>query len=213
MSETVTMQQLAKQIEVLPKGRRLIALAGPPASGKSHIAAALCEHLNRAKPDQAAVVPMDGFHFDDGLLVQRGDLARKGAPHTFDADGLRHLLLRLRDDPESDIAIPLFDRGLEISRAGAAIVPTTARTILVEGNYLLHRAPPWGHLAALFDLTVRIDVPMEVLRKRLEARWIRHGFEPAAIAEKLEQNDLPNARAVLEQSAKPDVVIDGTAPA
>ncbi len=212
MSDAITSQQLAARIEALPGGRRLIAIAGPPASGKSHFAEALCARLNARAPGQAAVVPMDGFHFDDGLLAARGDLARKGAPHTFDAGGLRHLLLRLRDSAGEDIAIPLFDRALEISRAGAAIVPPEARFILVEGNYLLYRDPPWSALAGLFDLTVRIDVPMELLRARLEARWSGHGFDAAAIEAKLEQNDLPNARVVMDRSAQPDLVIDGTAP-
>ena len=39
-------------------------------------------------PGEAALMPMDGYHFDNAMLVERGLLPRKGAPQTFDVDGL-----------------------------------------------------------------------------------------------------------------------------
>ena len=73
--------------------RQLIAIAGPPASGKSTLAQALVARLNVERP-QAALLPMDGFHLDNGLLETRGLLARKGAAETFDLAGFRALLAR-----------------------------------------------------------------------------------------------------------------------
>jgi pantothenate kinase len=35
----------------------------------------------------AAVVPMDGFHYDDAVLAGLGLSGRKGAPETFDFGG------------------------------------------------------------------------------------------------------------------------------
>ena len=67
----------------------------------------------------AKVVPMDGFHYDDAVLEARGLRARKGAPDTFDVSGFTHLLNRLR--VEAEVAIPVFDRQMELSRAGAGI--------------------------------------------------------------------------------------------
>ncbi|NCV30733.1 MAG: nucleoside/nucleotide kinase family protein, partial [Rhodobacteraceae bacterium] len=63
--------------------RCLIAIAGPPAVGKSTLAECLCEKLNRANK-QAAIVPMDGFHMDNDTLIANALLHRKGAPMTFD---------------------------------------------------------------------------------------------------------------------------------
>ena len=51
--------------------RCLIAIAGPPAVGKSTLAECLCDKLNRAKK-QAAIVPMDGFHMDNDTLIAKG---------------------------------------------------------------------------------------------------------------------------------------------
>lgn len=205
------LKRLRARIAELPPGRRLIALAGPPASGKSHLTQALCGALNADQPGRAAIVAMDGFHYDDLVLEARGHRARKGAPHTFDVDGLSHLLMRLRSDPARDIAVPIFDRDLEIARAGAAIVPAQAEIILVEGNYLLLDAAPWDGLAQYFDLSVMIHVPEPVLRARLEARWQSHGADAATVQAKLDENDLPNGRLVLEQSRRADLLIDGTA--
>ena len=71
-------------------GKRLIvAIAGPPGAGKSTFAEALLPLLPEGS---AAVVPMDGFHYDNAVLQALGMMERKGAPESFDFDGLRHLL-------------------------------------------------------------------------------------------------------------------------
>jgi pantothenate kinase len=182
--------------------RRLVALAGAPGSGKSTVAADVAARLNAAAPGLCAVVPMDGFHYDDAVLVPRGWRPRKGAPHTFDVAGLSALLRRLRAGDE-DVAHPLFDRKLELSRAAAAVAPRAARLILVEGNWLLLRDPPWDALGPLFDLTAMTDCPMDLIEARLRARW--RDLPPAEAAARVEGNDLPNARRVLEGSAAPDL--------
>ena len=64
--------------------RFVVGIAGPPGAGKSTIA----EELRTLLPEgTAVVVPMDGFHFDDAILVRRGLRNRKGAPETFDLSG------------------------------------------------------------------------------------------------------------------------------
>ncbi|TIT54219.1 MAG: nucleoside/nucleotide kinase family protein, partial [Mesorhizobium sp.] len=83
------------------------------------------------------------FHFDDIVLERRGLRARKGAPDTFDFGGFETLLKRIRAG-EPDIAIPVFDRSMELSRAAAAIVDAETKFILVEGNYLLLDEEPWS---------------------------------------------------------------------
>ncbi|NTT87155.1 nucleoside/nucleotide kinase family protein [Tabrizicola fusiformis] len=180
-------------------GRFLTALAGPPGAGKSTLAAALVAALGAG----ARAVPMDGFHYDDGLLIRRGLRDRKGAPETFDAAGFLHLLQRLR--VEDEVAIPLFDRDLEISRAGADVVSPEDRLLVVEGNWLLLDEAPWN--AARYDLTVFIDVPEAELDRRLVARWAHHGKTPEQARAWIDGNDLPNIRRCIAGSRRADVVI------
>ncbi|KVZ93495.1 nucleoside/nucleotide kinase family protein [Burkholderia ubonensis] len=184
--------------------RRVVAIAGPPGAGKSTFAERLRADLDARAPCSAAVLAMDGFHFDDRVLIARGHRARKGAPHTFDVDGLAVLLGRLRADDGRDIAVPVFDRDLEIARAGAAIVPASTRLVLVEGNYLLLDAPRWRALRPLFDVTVMLDLPRSVLAERLARRWQRHGMDAAAVRAKLDGNDLVNVDTVLSHSVPAD---------
>ena len=184
-------------------GRFLTAVAGPPGAGKSTLAAAVVQALGPG----AKAVPMDGFHYDDAVLTARGAQARKGAPDTFDVQGFVHLLRRLR--VEDEVAIPLFDRDLEISRAGADIVMPADRLLVVEGNYLLFNEEPWTQATALFDLTVWIDVPEAELYRRLMARWAHYGKTPEAARAWIDGNDMPNIRRVVAGSRAADVVVRG----
>ncbi len=186
-------------------GRLIVALAGPPGAGKSHLAQALVSRLEIARPGAVALLGMDGFHFDDAVLRARGRLAQKGAPDTFDVAGLAHCLARIRAGA-APVAVPVFDRRLELSRAAAALIDPGAAIVVVEGNYLLLDQPPWSDLGPLFDLSVMIAVPEPVLRARLEARWRHFGLGPEAARARIELNDLPNARQVARASRPADLV-------
>lgn len=188
-------------------GRTIVALAGPPGAGKSTLAERMAARLNEVSPASAAVLPMDGYHFDDRILDGRGWLSRKGAPETFDVAGLRHMLGRLKRNEEPEIAVPIFDRDLEIARAGAALVPQSVSRLIVEGNYLLLNRPGWSDLASMYDVKVMIAVPEDVLRHRLAQRWEGYGLSPDAVAAKLDGNDLPNGRLVTACSVDVDYVV------
>lgn len=183
--------------------RFIVGLAGPPAAGKSTCAKAVAKAL-QAHGASALVVPMDGFHYDDTVLDQLGLSARKGSPPTFDCAGFEVLLKRLKA-LEPNVAIPVFDRTLELSRAGAQLVPETTKFLIVEGNYLLLNYAPWNQLRPLFDMTVFLDVPVEELDRRMVARWDFYGREKQTARAWIDSNDMPNIRHVLEYGSKADV--------
>ncbi|MFD2237581.1 nucleoside/nucleotide kinase family protein [Aureimonas populi] len=192
--------EIAARAQVQPR-RILVALAGPPGVGKSTFSEALRERLNVFRADWAELLPMDGFHYDDAVLNARGHRPRKGAPHTFDVEGLDIMLARVKA-AMGEVAVPVFDRALEIARAGARIVGPASRIVLVEGNYLLLDDPRWAPLRTHFDLTAMLEAPYEEIAARLHGRWSGLGIEDARA--KLEGNDLPNVRLVLERSVEPD---------
>ena len=202
---------LSERIQPLRDGpaRVLVAVAGPPASGKTTLADELARRLN-AQKCETAVVPQDGFHLDNQVLEARGDLQRKGAPHTFDGAGFVHMIRRLKE--RVDVAVPVFDRTRDIAIAGARIIPASAEVIIVEGNYLLFDDAPWFNLAPLWTLSVRLDVPMEDLRARLIQRWLAHGLSRTAATRRATSNDIPNAQAVLDRALPATLTLrsDGT---
>ncbi len=201
MAQDTDIETLTRHLLAFAPDRRVIcAIAGPPASGKSTTAEGLVTRLNAEEPGSADLLAMDGFHYDDQHLVPAGLRPRKGAPETFDIDGLRHALLRLRQNEEEAVAVPVFDRDLEIARAGARLIRRSVRVVVAEGNYLLLRRPSWDALAALFDITVMVEVPEAELMERLRRRWEGYGLSEADIAWKLDGNDLPNGRLVAAES-------------
>ena len=200
--------QVHRYCEGIPAGeRRIVAIAGPPASGKSTVAAELHERLNDALAGSCALLPMDGFHYDDEVLAVRGWLSRKGAPHTFDVGGYAAALRRLQDNEEETVAVPRFDRSIEIARAGAILIERSVRLIITEGNYLLLRDDPWLGLRTSFDRTALIVSGLETLEARNRQRWVDMDKDEDFITAKLELNDMPNVRLVMEHSVDPDWVI------
>lgn len=183
--------------------RFVVAIAGAPGAGKSTLA----QRLQDLLPEGSTVIAqMDGFHFDDTILHQRGLRSRKGAPETFDYAGFEALLRRIRA-AEPDIAIPVFDRDMELSRAGARIIGSQIKFVLVEGNYLLLDEEPWSRLAPLFDFSIFLDVPRNELERRLLMRWREQGKSDEEARSWLASNDLPNAERILARLRQADLVL------
>ena len=188
----------------LGKSRILVAIAGPPGSGKSTLAELTCAELH-SLGQYGAVVPMDGFHLDNSILMERGLLSRKGAPQTFDAAGFVHLVQRLKH-ADADVVIPVFDRDRDIAVAGARCVRSQNKFLLIEGNYLLSKDAPWNELVALWDVSVFLKPSMDILQKRLIQRWLDMGVDRQSAQTRVLHNDIPNAEFVLGHSTDANLV-------
>ncbi|MGM0784999.1 MAG: nucleoside triphosphate hydrolase [Pseudomonadota bacterium] len=184
--------------------RFIVALAGPPAAGKSFLSGWLCRELNARRAGCAAVVPMDGYHYDNAVLEPQGLIPVKGAPQTFDCDGLRQDLERIRRADRS-VAVPVFDRPLDLARAGGRLITLDHRIVIVEGNYLLLDEGPWPALRPLFDMTLFLDVPDELLEARLIQRWREMGQDQAGALERTHHKDMLNARLIKAASVAADL--------
>ena len=187
---------------------------------KSTLAEELAKRL-RKKPEISTgvvVVPMDGFHLDNAVLDERGQRDVKGAEQTFDVTGFLRLLRELveptcgstsgvRHERVDPIYLPVFDRAMDLSRCAARAVLPSDRLIVVEGNYLLLDRPKWRELFCLLDLSIFLDVPIEVLERRLVERWLAHGLDETAAIKRAKSNDIPNANIVVAESVTAHLVM------
>ncbi|MHA1127417.1 MAG: nucleoside/nucleotide kinase family protein [Alphaproteobacteria bacterium] len=208
MPEYTDMDALIAKIYRMEGGRILVAIAGPPGVGKSTFVEELRRQLNQRADGVCEILPMDGYHYDDVYLEQQNIRHRKGAPFTFDVGGLRAMLSRLETNDEAEISVPVFDREIEIARAGARMVDQSVKYILVEGNYLLLNTGLWPGLRKYFNLTVMLHAPEDTLKMRLIERWTGFGFALEQAKEKAASNDLLNVKEVLENSVLADHLIN-----
>ena len=190
-------EKLDQDIQKSNKNRYFIAISGPPASGKSTTSEKLHSDLT-LKKYKPSILQMDGFHYDNSILKEKGLLSKKGAPETFDVYGLLNFIKRLQNEPE--VVVPIFDRSLELSRSSAIIIPKESKVIIIEGNYLLLNLKPWTDLQNFFDTSVMIDCEEKILEQRLIDRWQNFNLSKDEINQKVYKNDLPNGVNVLKNS-------------
>jgi fructokinase len=187
--------------------RRIVAIVGPPGSGKSTIAKALVPLVAQAG-FIAQVVPMDGFHLDNSILLDRNLMDVKGSPGTFDVRGFAELISRLSNKLE--IIFPKFDRDKDLAIAGAGFVSEECDLVLVEGNYLLLDAPFWRDLWKYWDFSVFLDVEPKLLRERLMQRWLDQGLSSDQAKKRVTDNDLVNLKTVVCSSSVADLTFNNS---
>ncbi|MFS8048420.1 nucleoside triphosphate hydrolase [Rhizobium sp. BR 314] len=186
--------------------RFLVAIAGPPGAGKSTLAENVAKAL-QARGESAEVLPMDGFHMDNAVLIEKGLLKRKGVPESFDVRAFLDIVKAVRA-ADQEVLVPVFDRSRELAIASARIVSPEHRFIVIEGNYLLFSQGKWAELEGVFDYSIMLAPPIEVLEERLWARWRGYDLDEEAAGAKVYGNDLPNGRLILENRRQADVTID-----
>ena len=187
----------------------LLGIVGPPGVGKSWLTVALGREL-RARGITVATVPMDGFHLSRRAAEELGRMSRRGAPDTFDGDGYVALLRRLRDVRRVGRAVwvPSFERDLEDPIAGDLPVGPEVDIVLTEGNYLLLDEEPWDAVAGLLDEAWYLRADDEAARlRRLVARHVAAGKEPAHARAHAEGSDEANARLIATTAERADVLV------
>ena len=190
-------------------GRTILGIAGAPASGKSTLAEILLAELNRLRPGAAVGVGMDAFHIGHRVLVRRGLTGVKGAPETFDPEGYRQLLLRIRREP-GPVYAPEFVRDIEDSLAHVIEIGPEARLIVTEGNYLLLPIEPWAGVRALLDEAWFVHLDPAERQRRMVARHEHHGHDPESARTRAYGTDERNAQLVDREQNSPDLWIEHT---
>ncbi|KAH6720191.1 P-loop containing nucleoside triphosphate hydrolase protein [Leptodontidium sp. MPI-SDFR-AT-0119] len=202
------------------QNRVIVALAGPPGSGKSTIAEHVIERLNGTSATPfAAIVPMDGFHLPRSALDQMPNsseaYARRGASWTFDAGGIANLvqtlsISRFRSlEKLETILAPSFDHAVKDPVEGGIVIGPEIQFVLLEGNYLLLDEEPWRGIRELVDETWFVDVEPGLARSRIAKRHVKAGIEKTmdAAYRRAEGNDLLNGVEIRAKMLKPGVLV------
>ncbi|BBX67499.1 nucleoside/nucleotide kinase family protein [Mycolicibacterium psychrotolerans] len=191
---------------VVPGQRRILGLTGAPGAGKSTVAEQLVGALG---PDAAVLVPMDGFHLANEVLIDLGRRDRKGAHDTFDDDGYARLLATLRaqgpDDPV--VYAPRFRREIEEPVGSSIPVRPTTPLVVTEGNYLLLESDGWPAARSCLDEVWFLVPDTDVRHQRLVRRHESYGKSPEDAKRWALGSDERNARLIESTAARADRIL------
>ncbi|WP_062378047.1 nucleoside/nucleotide kinase family protein [Demequina pelophila] len=189
--------------------RIVIGITGSPGAGKSTLAHALADVLNRDRPGIAANVPMDGFHLANGTLDRLGIHDRKGAIDTFDGWGFLSLVRRIVAETDHVVYAPSFDRTVDEGVTGAIPVEPGARIVIVEGNYLLADTEPWNLVKDSLDEAWFCATDDDERLARLVPRHVEGGRSHEAAHAWAVGVDGANAIVIEASRPRADLILSG----
>lgn len=187
--------------------RILVGIAGGPGSGKSTLASAVIGTLNEIVDGAAARLPMDGFLMPKSRLEALGLTPMRGAPETFEATAFITLLKRLKA-ARQPVTVPYFSKRNDDVVPHAFDIAGNVPIVVVEGAYLLLPTPPWDEIRTLLDIVVHIDVPREIVRKRLVKRHTGPAVRSEDLTAQVDDLDLRNFDLVAPAAARADMILD-----
>ena len=206
--QDATLDQLVgwAQAFVVPGERRILGFTGAPGAGKSTVAEQLAVALG---PDAAVLVPMDGFHLANEVLIELGNLNRKGAHDTFDDGGYARLIAALRAQRVGDPVVyaPRFRREIEESIGSSIPVLPTVPLVITEGNYLLLESDAWPAARACIDEVWFLAPDTEVRHTRLLRRHEAYGKSPEEATFWALGSDERNAQLIESTAGRADRIV------
>ena len=174
------------------KGRRiLVLLAAPPGAGKTTLLTFL-ERLSKEQPDTEPI-----------QVIGMAMVEIKGAPVTFDLDGLKKAVKKLAAGEYT--GWPVYDRMLHNPVEDA--VRVDGGIVLLEGNYLLLDEDGWRDLRDYADYTIKVTADENFLRDRLIDRKIKSGNTKEKAIHFVDYSDMANVRICLNNSAEADMTL------
>ncbi len=157
----------------------ILGIAGSVSVGKSTTARVLQALLSRwPGSPRVALITTDGFLLPNATLAERGLMARKGFPESYDTRGLLRFLSDIKAGHRR-VEAPVYSHLSYDVIPGATVVLDEPDIVIVEGLNLLQpaRLPPDGEhvpfVSDFFDFSVYLDAEESLLRTWYVERFMR----------------------------------------
>jgi pantothenate kinase len=141
---------------------------------------------------------------------------RRGAPWTFDVDGIVKLVTALHDSAAMPISArnivkaPSFDHALKDPVEDDIQIGAETNIIILEGNYLLLNIEKWQEISELVDVRVFVDVDIDCARNRVARRHVAAGIEDTyqKALMRFDGNDALNGESIRKNLVRYDVRVE-----
>jgi len=151
----------------------IIGVAGSVAVGKSTVSRLLMELLSRwPTTPKVALVTTDGFLYPNAVLEQKGLMARKGFPESYDRLALIKFVSEIKSGKEK-VSAPLYSHLSYDIVPGEEVIVESPDVVIIEGLNVL-QPPSLGQDVALsdyFDFKIYVDAPTEEIENWYLARF------------------------------------------
>lgn len=149
----------------------LIALGGSVAVGKSTAARLTVRLLQALRPDwRVELVTTDGFLLPNATLIEKGILARKGFPESYDRRRLLRFVADLKSGVE-EVRAPVYSHLRYDIVDDAEQVVTAPDVVVLEGVNVLQRGSGRVYVSDFVDFALYLDA----MESDVE-RWYQNRF-------------------------------------
>lgn len=187
--------------------RLLIAIAGPPGSGKGRIATKVAKLVNQSGVS-CSVISIDGWC--QSPRQDLDSLVPKSPQWTFNGAAAVDLVEQIRksNTDKNDIKTPFATHVEDVDNHSLNIAGD-ASIVIFEGLYVLCEDLPWTRISSLVDERWFVEVEPDVGRQRVIKRFLEARVEPdyEAACTRYDENDVFNAEFVNRTSKERDVTI------
>ena len=151
--------------------RIFIGIAGGPGAGKTLFSKILSLYLNEKLKIKNICISADGYHYENKILIEKGIRDQKGLPNTMNDKQLYQDILKLKNQSNECVYLPIYDREIHNPVQNAIKVENDIKVIIFEGLYMIY----WNEIKELLDYIVFMDADKQSMKYRLENRKIKCG--------------------------------------
>lgn len=153
-------------IDVTPRSRRVVGLAGGVAAGKTTLAEAIAAALGDTE-----IVSTDAFLLPNAVLDERGLAMRKGFPESYDWDRFAATVEAFRRG-DGRVLVPSYSHVRYDIEPGVEREVRPSNTVIIEGVNAL-QVPPGERQPLAYDVTVYLQTAEADQRRWLSERLVR----------------------------------------